>query len=462
MPIFTANSCSSRGSLALIGVSLLLAGCVTERPKPSRGITYSPTAQAQRSANAPTGTPVAMPSGPIAAPATASKTNARILVQVDPLATVSYDGQVLPVVSPDGRFIAVEQGEPPTWPTILAEAGAQPPTATKLTVFDVSAAPPVDKTNVMSYPSPLPPGLMLGRSCDNRGFLVEAPRQDGSRWIGRVTWVSGNLEWLVQGPDVNAHAVFTPQGHLIYTRRGVGDTHSELVMLSNTGTESRRSGEVSYLFPVTTNERDVVYAMALSGVGLEVEAVRLVEDPPGGRNFRLGLPLARAFLGKPGDAALAYQVTASIQNAIVTGKEHDDSAVAGSPLVLLHPNPNLDRICVFDTQAEAVLPLTARSIAAIRWSESPEGGYLCTTPQGLMFTQPPLPPNVQTPVRRAQDVRLDLVPYVPRGTANPESPVILFGPPRHDPRGRLDICRMKVVSEEKFKQVESNVKEPGR
>lgn len=445
---------------AWLAAAALAAGCVTERPKPSPGISYSSTAQAQRASAS--GTPVTIPPGPVASPASAAKTNARILVQVDPLATVNYDGQVLPQVSPDGRFIAVEQGEPPTWPTILAEAAAQPPTATRIVVFDVSAAPPIEKSTVMSYASPLPPGLLLGRSCDNRGFLVEMPRQDGSRWIGRVTWVAGQLEWLVQGPDVNAHAVFTPQGHLVYTRRAVSDTRCDLVMRSNTGSESVRSGEVSYSLPVSTNERDVVYAMALGSVGLEVEAIRIVEDPPGGNNFRLGLPLARAFLGKPGDTALAYQCTASIQNAIVTGKEHDDHPVPASPLTLLHPNPNLDRMCIFDTQAETMLPLSPRSIAAIRWSESPEGGYLCTTPQGLMFTQPPVPANIQSPVRRAPDVRLDQTPYLARATANPESPVILLGPPRRDPKGRLDICRMRVVSEEKLREIEKNVKEPAR
>lgn len=441
-------------SWLLLGAGLaLVLGCVTEQPKPKRGLLLSPTAQAQQAGAAPAGTPVELPTGPIASPAAASKTNARILVQVDPLTTVNFDGQVLPLVSPDGRFIAVEQGEPPSWPTILAQAGAQPPTATRLVVYDVSAAPPIEKASIISYPLPLPPGLMLGRSCDNHGYLVEQPRPDGSRWIGRVMWVSGQLEWLVQGPDVNAHAVFTPQGHLLFTRRIVNEERSELVMRNTQGVESLRSGEVSYLFPLTTSEPDVVYAMALGTVGMEVEAIRVVEDPPGGHNFRLGLPLARAFIGKPGDAALAYQVTAPVQNAIVTGREHDEHPIPPSPLVLLHPNPNLDRMVVFDTQSGSFLPLAPRSIAAIKWSESPEGGYLCTTVQGLMFTQSPLAAGIQTPARRPPDIRLDHSPYVARATADPASPVILFGPPRHDPVGRLDILRMKVVSEEKLNAV---------
>ncbi len=436
----------------IAGCALGLSGCVVEKSsKPKTGITYAPQAKAQRGEPTP---PPELPAGPIAKPANAPRSSARILVQVDPLTTVTYDGQVLPIVSPDGRFIAVEDGEPPTWPTMLAQPGAHPPEGTHLVVYNVSAAPPQERTEIMSYPTPLPRGLLLGRSCDNQGFLVEAPRSDGSRWIGKVMWITGQLHWLVQNDNVNAHAVYTPQGHLLYTSRGVNSEKSELIMISSGGGESRRAGEVSYLFPVTTGERDVVYAMSLGAVGLEVEAIRVVEDPPGSHRFRLGLPLAREFIGRPGDPALAYQVTAMVQNAIVTGREVDET-VTPAPLAIFHPR--LDRMATFDTQATTFVPLAAKSVAAIRWSESPDGGYLCTTPQGLMFTRQALPGA--TLQRSNSDIRLDPVAYVPRGTASAETPVILIGPPARNPAGKLDIRRLKVVSDDKFKEAEGHVKE---
>lgn len=440
----------------IAGGVLLASGCVVEKQnKPRTGITYAPEAQNQRGGGA--AAPAELPKGPIAKPANAPRSNARILVQVDPLTTVTYDGQVLPMVSPDGRFIAVEDGEPPSWPTILAQPGAQPPVGTHLVVYNVSAAPPQERTEIMSYPQPLPRGLMLGRSCDNQGFLVEAPQPDGSRWIGKVMWITGQLQWLVQGDAVNAHAVYGPQGHLLYTTRPVTSDRFELVMISKAGGESRRSGEVSYMFPLTTGEQDVVYAMSLGTVGLEIEAIRVVEDPPGSHHFRLGLPLSRELIGKPADVALAYQVTSIVQNAVVTGREPDQS-VTPAPLAILHPR--LDRMAIFDTQASTFVPLPVHSISAIRWSESPEGGYLCTTPQGLMFSRTPVPGA--PPSRTNTDVRLDPVAYVPRATANPQSPVILIGPPLKNPTGKLDIRRLKVVSEEKYKEVEKNVKDVPR
>jgi hypothetical protein len=127
----------------IAGAAVITPGCVVEKSnKPRPGITYSPEAQRQR--NDPASVPE-LPKGPVATPAKAQRTNAHVLVQVDPLTTVSYDGQVLPLVSPDGRFIAVEDGEPPSWPTILAQPGAVSPQGTHLSVYNVSAAPPQEK-----------------------------------------------------------------------------------------------------------------------------------------------------------------------------------------------------------------------------------------------------------------------------------------------------------------------------
>jgi hypothetical protein len=417
---------------ALLLIAAASSACVTERAnKP--GLRVLPQGQSVRAPgpgnrSVATAAPPVLPPGPVAAPAAAASQNARIVVRVDPLATIPYDGQILPLVSPDARFIAVQQGEPPTWPTILAHDGAEPPTTTKLSVYDLSQAPPDTNTRQVEFPSPLPSGLMLGRACDNRGFLVESPREDGSRWIGRVTWVGGTLEWIIQGNTVNSHAVFTIRGDLLYTRRAIGGPRTELVLLTARG-ESVRTSEGSYLFPITTTEKDLVYAFNLSESGLQVEAIRLVDDPPGSGTVRLGRTFATAFIGKPGDAALAYQVTAPLQSAIVTGREHED--LAAYPLIFYHPD--FARMVAFDTQSSfdnqpgSYTLLAPKSIAAIRWSEA--AGYLCASPEGLMFTPEP----VRSDIKRRPDIKLDSTPYVPRATADPKRPVILLGPSAKDP-----------------------------
>lgn len=445
MQICEARRLNPVHCIAVVLFGAMASGCVTERIGKS-GLNVLP--QGRSSSRTTTGTrtaPAVLPSGPIATPAAAANQNARIVVRVDPLATIPYDGQVLPVVSPDARFIAVQQGEPPAWPTILAQHGAEPPTTTRITVYDLSQSPPETNTRELEFSSPLPFGLLLGRACDNTGFLVEAPREDGSRWIGRVSWIGGKLEWLIQGNAVNAHAVLTTRGDLLFTRRAVDSPQAELVLLTARG-ESTRKSDGAYLFPLCTTEQNLAYAFNLTEAGLQVEAIRIVEDPPGGGAFRLGRTFAQALIGKPGDAALAYQVTAPIQNVVITGREIEDSAAAIASHPLLFYHPDFARMVAFDTQSSfnsqpgQYMLLAPKSIAAIRWSEAP--GYLCTSPEGLMFTPEP----ARNETKRRPDIRLDSTPYVPRATAEKSRPVILLGPSAKDPT-KLWVRSLVVTSQ---------------
>src|SRR5438105_2598111 len=120
----------TRPALALCGVAICLAlhGCVTERPR--------------RGPAAPPGT-AQLPPGPVAAPVLDATSNSSVSVAVLPLGSVAYDGQVLPQLSPDGRFAAVEEGEAPTWPTLLAQPGARPALRTTIAAYDLSGASPI-------------------------------------------------------------------------------------------------------------------------------------------------------------------------------------------------------------------------------------------------------------------------------------------------------------------------------
>lgn len=392
------------GASALL-LGLCLTGCVTER-QTSRGTTRVAPGQS------------AMP-GPVARPVTGATVTTDVSVAITPLGSIEYDGQVLPIVSPDGRLIAVQVGEPPSWATLLARAGAEVPLATRIAVYDISR--PRGAVHVQ-YANPLPLGLMLARGADDRGFLIEAPQPDGSRWIGQINWATGALTWLVADDAVNANPALTPDGHLVYTRRSINAPDADLVLQPRSGSPSTLSSAgSSYLQALATQERGVVYAIIRSPLGVEIVAVSVTTaDPP-----TLGSIRARATLTSFQDDGIAYQAAAPIGPALPRRPE-DDPRAGG--LAIFHPS--LGRMAVFDVRTGGFLPLAPRSVAATRTLYGPRQGFFATTPEGLVFV---LEPTRTAPgeVPRERPVAKVLAdPYVARPTLNPDRPVILFGPDR--------------------------------
>lgn len=411
-------------------IAALTAGCVTETPARRRA--------ASSAAHAPS-TGDALPDGPIASPVPRGATStSRILVQLAPLGSIAYDGQVLPLISPDGRFIASQEGEAPTWPTLLAHDGAEAPLATRLAVYQ--RAPSASSGGTLHRaepPNPLPPGLLLGRSADDAGFLVESPRDDGSRWIGHVQWLSGTITWLVQGGHVNAHAVLTPTGGLLFTRRAVGADRAELVLRRPDGSEASRTDPTgSYAMPMSTSDPSVAYALVRSRAGLDLEAIRLPD--PGDGPPRFGASLVRRALSPTSDAALAYQVAAPLQGMPLSRTPHSDD-----PLVIYHPK--LGRMAAFDAAGGSFALLPPGSIAAARWATNGRNGYLCTTPAGVVYAGVSSESAAASP-RRTPDARVIAEPMIPRVTTDPDCPVLLLGPSPQDPR-RLQVMLLRPASD---------------
>jgi hypothetical protein len=164
--------------------------------------------------------------------------------------SIPYDGVVLPLTSPDGNFIATQSGVPPTWDTLLANPGASPPAATAIQIFRVDlASRHVEAATMLTEP------CVLGRSCDDRGFLVESPREDGSRWIGHASWTTGQIDWLVKDEHVNAFAAIGPRGELAWCRRGTDRLWFELAVRSG-GTEwSVDADEGEWLMPSWSGDK---------------------------------------------------------------------------------------------------------------------------------------------------------------------------------------------------------------
>lgn len=403
MPV---TRCHRRVALAVV---LMLAGCVTETPT---------RRSASRNSNA------SLPDGPIAAPARGTTTSSRVLIAISPVGTIAYDGQVLPLASPDGRFCAIQEGDAPSWPTLLAAPDAQVPAGVSLVVYDLTATPPAR----LPLPSDLPEGLLLGRACDHRGFLVESPRPDGARWIGRVAWQTRTIEWLVRQDAVSAHATLTADGMLLFTRRPIRGESCELVLMDHGGKASVRTDPaVSFAMPMATADPATVYALAITASGIEVQAIGV--RATGSDGPRLGSVLARTVVSRADTPFAAYQMAASVPSPL----PRTDASPPPPPedMALSIFSPAVGRMVVFDARTGSLLPLATGSVAATPWPYSSRPGFLCTTTNGLVFTPTPSP---KQPAESAPHARVLSEPYIVRRTTNADRPALLFGPVRSDPR----------------------------
>ena len=401
---------------ASIAAVVFLAACVVEK-KP-----------------ATTGAADGVPTGPVARPA-GQTTSFRIRVEVMPLGGVPYDGATLPQLSPSGRFAAVQSGEAPSWPTLMAEPDAQAPSAAMISVYDLTTRPLAR----VQWPDrgEEAVGVVLGRCADDAGFLVEAPRPDGDRWIGRVAWLSGRLEWLVRDAGVNSHAILTRTGDLLYTRRAADAPRADLVLRRADGGEAVLADPSgSYAYPMTAGDPDRIFALVRTPGRLEVESIPLVHDPPGSGPLRFGSARVRRSLAATADPAMAFQVAAPVHAALPLRSDVDEPARA--PLVLYHPA--LKRMAAFDPATAGLQGLAPRSIAAVHWPGPPEG-FFCATPDGLVFTRDPRIGDDAASHR--PDARVLADPYVARPTTDPARPIILLGPSVRDPE-RIQLFAMAI------------------
>ena len=221
------------GSLTVIG------GCA------GSGSSSSRAAASQRSA-----TPVSRP---------VPVRSTRVQAEIAPCGTVPYDMQSLPLVSPDARYIATQTQVSPTWATVLARHDAEVPLATRVEIYALDTVSGPSRIAFVDQP------VVLGRSFNREGFLVEAPNPDGSRWIGLAAWDTGEIEWLVTGSDVNAFACLGPDGRLAWNRRDVDGPEDEFELVVRHGDQewALPAEEESWLMPTWTGRGDSLVALVL-------------------------------------------------------------------------------------------------------------------------------------------------------------------------------------------------------
>lgn len=408
-------------TLACVGVTLcaLVAGCVTERPNQNRGVPV-PAARAD------------MPNSPVAKPATnASSLTARTQVALKPMGVVQYDGQRLPLASPDARFIAVQVGESPTWPAVLAEPGAEPPVCA-IKVYDLTGA----AVRLIDAEASLPTGCLLGRSADGTGFLVERLKPDGSRAIGKVEWLTGQVRWLADDASINAHGVLLPGGGFVFSRRGRESDAWQLVLRTAAGESIATPESGVYVMPMTAATDDVAYAIQLDPKSLTLVTLRIEKRSAGPT---LGSVIARRVLSNQSSLLGAFQL-AQLARPARAFSAHDG---ADGATALLMMDPRANAMSVFDPSSGIATVLAPRSMAAAAGPDVAQPGYFCTTPQSLTF----VPAKARGSTAQGAPV-LD-EPFVPIASMAGQSPELLIvGPVRNQP-DRLSIVRLMLLTGER-------------
>jgi len=366
-------------------------------------------------------------SSPLSRPVdVAGATVSRAVFSLHPVGVVPFAGPMLPLSSPSGEFLAVPQGAPVPWPAVLAEMGglgsgggpgAPTDPLSRIRAYAIKPRAAVEFT----WSASLPRGLVLGRSCDDRGFLVEAPQADGSRWIGKVAWSDGRLVWLVQGAEVNAHAALGPGNQLAFTSRPAAGGPADIVVLQDSAVATRIPAPADASFFAPWFAEDGLAALLLSSSGIELVLAPLTPGQPASiSDHRL------LVTGKP-TAGLAYQILASQQ--LTTGPLQDREGA------------------VFDPSSQRMVPVNAAgrraldrtSVAAVRTSDPPGDGWLVTTPEGLAFR------SVDALANNRQDrVRISDVPFLPRLTTEPGR-FLLLGPSRDGVAPSLQILMLNTA-----------------
>lgn len=430
---------------AALVLSVGLTACVTERSTPSRTGKVGPVSRAKPTPRPVSSERVPMPDSPVAEPVLNSRmVNSEVRIAIKPVGNIPFDGQTLPLVSPDARFIATQTGEAPDWPTILAQDAASPPTRTRIEIYDISK----DSVKRIKLAETLPAGAMLGRSSTTTSFLVEVPRPDGARWIGSVDFVTGKFRWLVQGDTINAHAISLDWSgqpeRLLFTRRAIRETTAHLI-LSENGTETdlgpAAAGVSAFLPTLGACNAPAVMCLESTGVGLEIVARGMTDDHIGDVAARR--QLAGADASNP--LLLAFQAVSPVATWLDSSAVRTDAADFETPPAFLFHNPLMARMCLFDPRSATLTSLAPKSVSGA-WCRDPIGWTVfLSTPDGLVHQRiirdddtgdlEPLP---------ASKVLGD--PYVPRATMDPKRPFILIGPGPND-ANRLQILLMHPISD---------------
>ena len=319
------------------------------------------------------------------------------------IGTIDTRGRITPLTSPDGLWVATETGPVIPANSLLAVTNAQIPVNNGVQITKVDGTNSTLTTqHVLSSP------LLLGQSADAEGFLVEQPRINGSRWIGKVAWETGEIDWLVKDDKVNAFGSLGPQGELAWCTRDINEPAFSLAIRFPDGEEigiAANGGE--WLMPSwsTRSSRISVFFLADDGImsilSLDCRTPALVTQQPKRHDLMTG--------GNRQDAYQARQSHPVIQGSPPTPLEE-----------VLFYHPTLDAIYLWLPMSALKTPPFALSAESLVATKDPGSlGYLVGTRNDLRW---------QDPDNRNVFVRVRYGPSIPRVTTSKVTPYLLFIP----------------------------------
>ena len=267
------------GAVPALACLVMIAGCQTQKTP-------------LRSVLAPARGPVLLAAPPAGEPYAGLRV----------LGSVPYDDRTLPLVSPDGRYVATQVGGPPSWETLLAQPNAPGAAASSIEIYRCDAHSEVAVLQARSEP-----GLLLGRAADETGLLVESPQEDGSRRIGRLDWVGGTVRWLVSDGQVNAFACLGPQARLAWSRRRTEAPNFDLVVRGGEDEWTLEAQGGDWLMPAWSEHPDGLFALRLTGGRLDAVFMS-AQSADTARQTLLRLPIAQQMTARDAYQCLASRV----------------------------------------------------------------------------------------------------------------------------------------------------------
>ena len=314
---------------------------------------------------------------------------------------VDYDDFSIPLSSPDGRFLAVRSGAPPTWPAVLAEPAARPSSVVRIEILRITPDA-VERVRTVRGP------WLLGRGADANGFLIEEQRRDGTRRIGRVSWSDGEPTWLVDDEFVNAFATNGPDGTLAWSRRRVEDSSFDLMVRRPDEPDWRleRRFERSWIDPVLADDGRTIFALRRGDGTVELGWSRLTDED----RFRDGM------ITHP----ISIRTNERLVHAMLSPQIGIEASPPGGPPRIIFLHPDLQRLVEWSPERDLARPFPEGVIVA---SMLDENRGIAATHDGVLLVEL-APSGGLLPAR----IRLAETLAIPRRSGIETDPILLLRP----------------------------------